>query len=311
MTTFTAADVPDLTGRTAIVTGANSGVGLATTRALAAAGAHVVLAVRDVGKGRAAAEHLPGTTEVRALDLADLASVRDFAAHWEGPVDLLVNNAAAPPPSELRHTADGFELQFGTGHLGHFALTTLLLEHLTGRVVTVASQAERFARLDLAGLDALEAMNRGPRPGDPATATPYRSSRVYGQVKLANLLFTAELQRRLTAAGSDVRAHAAHPGYVDTAIYRENGPVSRVMVRLLAQSPEQGALPVLFAAVADLPGNSFTGPRHLAHMRGSAEPIPRSAAAQDAELARRLWTMSERLTGVAWPAGSARTGSPA
>jgi NAD(P)-dependent dehydrogenase (short-subunit alcohol dehydrogenase family) len=309
MTTFTSSDLPDLAGRTAIVTGANSGVGRATAHALAGAGARVVLAVRDIAKGRDAAARIPGTTEVRELDLADLASVRDFAARWEDPVDLLVNNAAAPPPSGLRHTADGFELQFGTGHLGHFALTNLLLPHVTGRVITVASQAERFAHLDLAGLDALAAMNRGAAEGSSASA-PYKSSRVYSQLKLANLLFTAELQRRLTAAGSGVRAHAAHPGYVDTAIYRENGRVSKVMLRLLAQSPEQGALPVLYAAVADLPGDSFTGPRHLAHMRGSAELIRRSEAAQDAELAARLWTLSEQLTGVGWPLGSDRAGSP-
>ncbi|MGH3155038.1 MAG: oxidoreductase [Streptosporangiaceae bacterium] len=287
MTTFSVADIPGLTGKTAIVTGANGGVGLATARALTRAGARVVFAVRSVEKGRAAASTMPGPPEVRALDLASLDSVRAVADGWEGPIDLLINNAAASPPQELSHTADGFELQFGTGHLGHFALTNLLIGHIIGRVVTVASQAERFGRIDL---DDLGWEGRG-----------YRRSRAYGQVKLANLLFTAELQRRLDAAGSSVRAQAAHPGFVATGIYRHSGLMSKLMVRLMAQSPAQGALPVLYAAVADIPGNSFAGPSHVAHMRGAPELIPRSRTAQDAELARRLWTVSEQLTGVAWP----------
>jgi NAD(P)-dependent dehydrogenase (short-subunit alcohol dehydrogenase family) len=298
MTTFAVADIPDLSGRTAIVTGANRGVGLAAARALAGAGARVVFAVRDVRKGQAAAAATPGETEVRELDLASLGSVRAFAAGWRGPIDLLVNNAAAVPPRPRPvRTADGFELQFGTDHLGHFALTNLLLEHVVGRVVTVASQAERFGRIDF---DDLNWEHRD-----------YQASRAYGQAKLANILFTAELQRRLDAAGSRVRAHAAHPGFVATEIYREGGLLSKIMVRLLAQSPEQGALPVLYAAVADIPGNSFAGPRRLAHMRGAPQLIGRSAAARDAELAGRLWTVSARLTGVAWSLPSRRSGSPA
>jgi NAD(P)-dependent dehydrogenase (short-subunit alcohol dehydrogenase family) len=297
MTTFSVADIPDLTGKTVIVTGANSGVGLATARALAGAGARVVFAVRSIEKGRAAASTTPGETEVRALDLASLDSVRAFAGGWEGPIDLLINNAAAAPPPELARTADGFELQFGTNHLGHFALTNLLLEHVTGRVVTVASQAERFGRIDLGDLGW---ESRG-----------YQRSRAYNQVKLANLLFTAELQRRLDAGGSGVRAQAAHPGFVATEIYRQSGRMSRIMVALMAQSPEQGALPVLYAAVADIPGNSFAGPSHLAHMRGAPQLIGRSSAAQDTELGRRLWTVSEQLTGVAWPLQSRQSASPA
>jgi NAD(P)-dependent dehydrogenase (short-subunit alcohol dehydrogenase family) len=287
MTTFNRADLSALKGQTVIVTGGASGLGLATARALAGAGARTVLAVRDVERGHAAARQLPGTVEVRPLDLARLSSVRTFAADWSGPVDLLVNNAAAVPPDQRELTEDGFERQFGVDHLGHFALTGLLLGHLTGRVVTVASQAERMGRLDL---DDLTWEQR-----------PYRSSAAYGTAKLANLLFTAELQRRLDAAGSKVRAQAAHPGFVATAIYREGGPVARTAVRLLAQNADQGALPVLYAAVADLPGNSFAGPRHLAHMRGAPELIKRSAPARDAGLARRLWDISARLTGVTWP----------
>jgi len=287
MATFNVADIPDLTGKTVIVTGANSGIGQAAARALAGAGARVVSAVRDTEKGKAAAAAMPGLTEVRELDLASLDSVRAFAAGWDGPIDLLINNAGVSGPS-LSRTADGFESKFGTNHLGHFALTNLLLEYITGRVVTVASQAERFARLDF---DDLNWERR-----------PYAPSRAYNDSKLANLLFTAELQRRLTAAGSDVLANAAHPGLVATNIYHHDGPrrpsdfLWAVAIRLLAQDAEHGALPVLYAAVADVPGNSFAGPSHLAHMRGAPELIARSAAAQDPDLARRLWTVSEQLT---------------
>jgi NAD(P)-dependent dehydrogenase (short-subunit alcohol dehydrogenase family) len=293
MATFNAADIRGVTGKTVIVTGASSGIGQATARALAAAGARVVLAVRSTSKGKAVADGLPGVTEVRELDLASLDSVRAFASGWDGPIDLLINNAGVSAQS-LTRTADGFESAFGINHLGHFALTNLLLEHVTGRVVTVASQAERFARLDF---DDLNWERR-----------PYAPSRAYNDSKLANLLFTAELQRRLTAAGSGVLANAAHPGLVATSIYTRTGPrrapdyLWAVLVPLLAQDSGHGALPVLYAAVADVPGNSFAGPRHLAHMRGGAELIARSAAAQNPDLARRLWTASEQFTGVSFPA---------
>lgn len=281
-----------MSGKTVIVTGATSGVGLATARALAASGARVVLAVRSTGKGKAAAAAFPGTAEVRELDLASLRSVREFAAGWDGPVDLLINNAGVAARS-LARTADGFEMDLGTNHLGHFALTGLLLPHVTGRIVTVASQAERLARLDLGDLG--------------WQRRPYAHSRAYNDSKLANLLFTAELQRRLTAAGSGVLASAAHPGLVDTSMYRSDGPrrpadlLWGALIRLAAQDPGQGALPVLYAAVADIPGNSFAGPSRLLHMRGAPQLIARSATAQDPDLARRLWAASERLTGVRFP----------
>jgi NAD(P)-dependent dehydrogenase (short-subunit alcohol dehydrogenase family) len=250
-----------MTGRTAIVTGANSGIGRSVSRDLAQAGARVVLAVRNVEKGKQAASDMPGTTEVRKLDLASLDSVRAFAAAWDGSIELLVNNAGISA-SALARTADGFESAFGTNHLGHFALTNLLLEHVTGRVVTVASQAERLARLDL------EDPNWERRPFD--------STRAYNDSKLANLLFTAELQHRLAATGSPVLANAAHPGLVSTPIYNRNGggfSIWQLLVPLLAQDPDHGALPVLYAAVADVPGNSFAGPSHLMHMRGAPELI--------------------------------------
>ena len=291
MTTFAAADIPDMTGRSVIVTGANSGIGRAAARSLAAAGAHVMLAVRDPGKGRAAAATMPGVTEVRALDLANLGSVRAFASGWDGEIDLLINNAGVMVPP-LTRTADGFELQFGTNHLGHFALTNLLLEHVTGRVVTVSSAGHRIGSIDFGDLN--------------WEHKPYRAWRAYGQSKLANLLFTAELQRRLTAAGSRVLATAAHPGYAATNLQfhsqrRSLDLISKIGNRLLAQDENGGALPTLYAAVADIPGNSFAGPSGFMQQRGAPKLVGRSAAAQDADVARRLWEVSEQLTGVRFP----------
>lgn len=282
-------EITSLAGTTAIVTGANSGIGAATAAALAGRGARVVYAVRDVEKGRAAAAKAGvEAPEVRRLDLADLASVRAFAEDWDGPVDLLINNAGVSSPTR-KLTHDGFELQMGTNHLGHFALTNLMLTHVRGRVVTLASQAERTAKLDLEDLNTEHAT--------------YKPQRVYNNTKLANLLFTAELQRRLTAAGSPVRAMAAHPGFVASNMTGElTGAVARFMVRTMAQAPADGALPVLFASTADLPGDSFTGPEHWMHMRGGAELINRSKKARNPELAARLWEVSERLTGTAFPA---------
>lgn len=280
MSDFDATKVPTMVGKIIIVTGGNSGIGRATAKVLAGASARVVLAVRDTAKGQQAAKEVGGDVEVRELDLADLSSVRQFAKAWTNPVDILINNAGVGAHGGLRRTADGFEMMFGTNHLGHFALTNLILEHVTERVVTVASQAERMAHLDL---------------DDPNwRERPYQGSRAYADSKLANLLFTSELQRRLTASGSRVRAMAAHPGFVSTSIYTTGS----LFVRVAAQDPDAGALPVLYAATADLPGDSFTGPEHLLHMRGGAELIKRSRTARDPELARRLWTVSEQLTDV-------------
>jgi NAD(P)-dependent dehydrogenase (short-subunit alcohol dehydrogenase family) len=276
-----------LTGKVAIVTGASSGIGAATAAALAGRGAHVVYAVRDTDKGRDVAASGSGSTEVRRLDLADLSSVRAFAEGWDRPVDLLINNAGVSTTTR-QLTRDGFELQMGTNHLGHFALTNLLLPHVRGRVVTLASQAERTARLDLDDLGS----ERGR----------YSGSRTYNSTKLANLLFTAELQRRLTAAGSPVLAMAAHPGFVASSMTADlSSALGRLAVRRLAQDPADGALPVLYAATADLPGDSFTGPEHLMHMRGGAQVISRSKKARDPELAARLWALSEQLTHTSFP----------
>jgi NAD(P)-dependent dehydrogenase (short-subunit alcohol dehydrogenase family) len=293
-TSWSTTNIPDQTGATVIVTGANSGIGRAAAVALAAAGAHVVLAVRDTDKGRSAAASMPGETEVRRLDLASLASVREFAAAWDGDIDLLINNAGVMVPP-LTRTADGFELQFGTNHLGHFALTNLLLEHVTGRVVTVSSAGHRFGSIDFDDLN--------------WEHKPYKAWRAYGQSKLANLLFTAELQRRLTAAGSAVLANAAHPGYASTNLQFHSGRrfldvVSVVGNRLIAQDENGGALPTLYAAVAEIPGNSFAGPGGFMEQRGAPKLVGRTGAAKDADVARRLWDVSEELTGVRFPLGA-------
>jgi NAD(P)-dependent dehydrogenase (short-subunit alcohol dehydrogenase family) len=280
-----------MTGRTAVVTGANSGIGRAAAAALAGAGARVVLAVRDTGKGQTAAATMPGVTEVRRLDLASLDSVREFAAGWEGQLDLLINNAGVMVPP-LSRTADGFELQFGTNHLGHFALTNLLLEHITGRVVTVSSTGHRMGTVDFDDLN--------------WERKPYKAWRAYGQSKLANLLFTAELQRRLTEAGSPVLANAAHPGYAATNLQfhsqrRSLDLISVIGNRLLAQDEAGGAQPTIYAAVGEMPGNSFAGPRGFMEQRGAPKLVGRTSAAKDMDVARRLWDVSEKLTGVRFP----------
>jgi NAD(P)-dependent dehydrogenase (short-subunit alcohol dehydrogenase family) len=288
MTTSSSTSLPDLAGRTAIVTGANSGIGRAAASSLAGAGARVVLAVRSTEKGAAAAAAMPGETEVRRLDLASLDSVREFAAGWGGEIDLLINNAGVMAPP-LSRTAEGFELQFGTNHLGHFALTNLLLGRVTGRVVTVSSTGHRMGRIDF---DDLNWERRR-----------YSAWRAYGQSKLANLLFTAELQRRLSEAGSTVLAMAAHPGYAATNLqFHSEKPlqdlVSHIGNRLLGQSEQGGALPTLYAATADIPPNSFAGPGGFMEQRGPAKLVGRSAAAGDMDVARRLWEVSEQLTGT-------------
>jgi NAD(P)-dependent dehydrogenase (short-subunit alcohol dehydrogenase family) len=295
-TGWTSAALQSQRGRNVIVTGANSGIGLPIARAMAGAGARVVLAVRDLAKGEAAAESISGECEVRKLDLADLGSVRGFVDSWHGELAVLINNAGVMMTPE-RRTADGFESQIGTNHLGHFALTNLLLPHVTDRVVTVASGAHRGGSISL---DDLNWQSR-----------KYRPSTAYQQSKLANLLFTLELQRRLMAAGSAIRAIAAHPGYAATNLqFRSESRVQDRMMaisnRLFAQTDEAGARPILFAASQDLPGASYVGPDGLWELRGYPALVGRTAAASDVEMAKRLWTLSEDLTGVKFPLESVR-----
>ncbi|HYI34839.1 MAG TPA: oxidoreductase [Glaciibacter sp.] len=295
--TWTVDQIPSLAGRNVIVTGANSGIGLEAARVFAAKGAHVVFAVRDEKRGRDAAATVTGSTEVRHLDLANLQSVRGFAQAWTRNIHILVNNAGVMVPP-LSRTADGFELQFGINHLGHFALTNLLLPLISGRVVTVASSAHRSATIDF---DDLNWHTR--RYG--------RGSGGYEQSKLANLLFTLELQRRLDRSGSPVIATAAHPGMTATNLMSSSeSPAmiafAKLAVRLFAQDAVVGATPTLFAATEDLPGGSYAGPGRRREMAGPPILVSRSALAANPVAAARLWAASEDLTGVRYPAAQMR-----
>jgi NAD(P)-dependent dehydrogenase (short-subunit alcohol dehydrogenase family) len=284
---WTAADLPAMTGRTVVVTGASGGLGLVTARELAAAGARVILAVRDEAKGNKAAAAMPGTTEVRPLDLSGLASVRAFAAAWTGPLDILINNAGIMQVPPAR-TSDGFELQLATNHLGPFTLTTLLMPHITDRVVTVSSEMHKRGHID---------------PGDlNGENRPYDAFQTYCDTKLANLLFAFELQRRLTRAASSVRSMAAHPGLSKTNLASHvtglSGLGQKILVSLFAQDAEHGALPTLYAATGELPGGSYAGPDGPGERRGYPTLVQASEDARDEQLARRLWDISSRLTGT-------------
>jgi NAD(P)-dependent dehydrogenase (short-subunit alcohol dehydrogenase family) len=304
---WTTADVPDLSGRTAIVTGANSGLGLETARTLARHGAEVILACRNPERAAAAQQAVAreATAPVRTLplDLASLSSVRAFAERVCADHDrlhLLVNNAGVMA-IPLRRTAEGFEMQLGTNHLGHFALTGLLLDRLLAtpgaRVVNVSSSMHRIGRIDF---------------GDLQSERRYGPWRAYGQSKLANLLFTLELQRRLERKGAALIAVASHPGYAATQL-QETGPRMRgatVMTmlvsignRLLAQSAAMGALPSLYAATApDVRGGEYFGPDGMGEMRGHPRRVHASTRARDRETAARLWDVSAQLTGVGYAA---------
>ena len=292
--------IPDQAGRVAVVTGANSGLGLVTARELARAGARVVLACRNLEKGRAALADVGRAAtgpapELEELDLASLDSVRAFAERFRSKhdgLDLLVNNAGVMAPPR-RRTADGFELQFGTNHLGHFALTGLLLPAMEGRedarVVTLSSNAHKFGRIAFGNLS-----------GDRR----YFRWRAYGQSKLANLLFALELDRRLRASGSTVKSLAAHPGYAATNLQSAAAPlfdrlVMKVTDAVVAQNDEMGALPQLYAATEPgLEGGTYVGPDGPGEHRGHPTIVKPNGAARDEGTARHLWEVSEQLTGV-------------
>lgn len=283
-------EVPRQDGRRFVVTGANSGIGFETAKALADRGAHVVLAVRNPSKGEEAAAQMTGAVEVRTLDVSDLSSVRAFAADL-GDVDVLVNNAGILGVPQGQ-SPDGFELHFATNHLGHFALTNLLLPRLTDRVVVVSSQSHRSGVLDL---DDLDWARRG--------YSPYGA---YAQSKLANMLFLAELQRRLTAAGSRLRVTGGHPGSTVTSITGNTGNALKTWVGswghgLVGMPAWKGALPILFAATMDVPGNTYVGPHRLREMSGWPVPVGRSRSAADPDLGKALWETSEKLSGVSFP----------
>jgi NAD(P)-dependent dehydrogenase (short-subunit alcohol dehydrogenase family) len=288
------ADIADQSGRIAVVTGANSGIGFETARALAAKGARVVLACRSEERGRDAERRLRAAVpaaDARAepLDLGSLASVRAFADKLrasEPRLDLLVNNAGVMMPP-LGRTADGFETQLGTNHLGHFSLTGLLLDLLRSaaqpRVVTVSSLAHFWGRIAFDDLHAERA---------------YNATRAYGQSKLANLLFARELQRRFEAARVGALSAAAHPGSTRTELQRHSGPM-RAIVAVFSQQPPEGALPTLYAATApDVRGGDYFGPSGFAGCLGPPGRARSSPRSKDAATARRLWDVSEQLTGV-------------
>ncbi|WP_232663214.1 oxidoreductase [Pseudonocardia sp. TRM90224] len=291
---WTTADIPDQTGRRAVVTGSNAGLGLEIAAELAAHGAAVVLACRNPEKATAAAATIRGRTpgaeiEVRALDLADLDSVAAFADGFDSRLDLLVNNAGLMAVDESR-TAQGFETQFGVNHLGHFALTARLLPHL------LATPGSRVGSMSSMG-------HRGARgSADPKLERSYDRSQSYFHSKLANLLFTAELQRRLAVADADTIAVAAHPGGSNTDLGTEGSALTnwlaRRLVPYIAQSPALGARPMLRALTDPaVRGGEHYGPRFV--YRGATPVLETpSRAARDAEAARRLWDLSEEMTGL-------------
>ena len=297
MSNWTANDIPDQTGRTAVLTGANTGLGYETAAALAAKGAHIVLAVRNIDKGKEAARRLeqanPGASvAVQELDLTSLESIRNAADQLKSnydAIDLLINNAGVmfTPKST---TKDGFELQFGTNHLGHFAFTGLLLDRVlaaTGsRVVTVSSQGHRFVR--------------GIRFDDLQWERSYSRVGAYGQSKLANLMFTYELQRRLT--GTNTIAAAAHPGGSRTELTRNLPPLVGAATRLvepLFQDADMGALPTLRAATdPGVLGGQYFGPDGFGEQRGYPKIVASSRPSHDTDAQRRLWAVSEELTSV-------------
>jgi NAD(P)-dependent dehydrogenase (short-subunit alcohol dehydrogenase family) len=283
---WTQSDIPELTGKTVVVTGASSGIGLEAARELSAHGARTILAVRDVAKGRDASKDFTGSYDVRELNLADLESVRSFAAEWSGDLDVLINNAGIMMAPAFR-TIDNFELHIGTNHLGPFALTNLLLPHVTQRVVTVSSVVHSGGRIHLEDLH--------------FDARPYKAMTAYRDSKLANLLFTLELQRRLIAQGSTVRAVAAHPGIARTNLVSHVGGLDGVATSLsqrLCNTAAKGALPLLFAATQDIPGGSYVGPDGIGHLRGYPVIHKTAPRAKDTDMARRLWDVSADLTNI-------------
>jgi NAD(P)-dependent dehydrogenase (short-subunit alcohol dehydrogenase family) len=300
---WTAKDIPDLSGRRAVVTGANSGLGLQIALELARHGAQVTMAVRDTGRGEEAATRIrdeapEAQVALARLDLADLSSVREFATAWSGELDLLMNNAGVMALPR-RTTADGFEMQLGTNHLGHFALTGLLLPHLleggASRVVTMSSGAHQMGRIRFDNL-------QGERH--------YQRWLAYAQSKLANLLFAFELARRAALAGVDLTSVGAHPGYAATNLQTQGARMegSRVKSflaelgnRVFAQSDAQGALPALYAAtMPDVTGGEYFGPDGAGGGRGYPTRAQATKTARDPELAARLWEVSEELTGVVY-----------
>jgi NAD(P)-dependent dehydrogenase (short-subunit alcohol dehydrogenase family) len=316
--------MPELSETTIVVTGANSGLGYEATRIFAEKSATVVMACRSTDRGEDAAEAIAreapsASLDVLELDLADLDSVRDFAAAFTGAYDdlhMLCNNAGVMAIPR-RETADGFETQFGVNHLGHFALTGRLLDTLVEtegetRVVTQSSKAHESGEIDFDSVarSATESANGSAVSNDPQRKRSYDRWAAYGQSKLANVLFAYELDRRLGAADHDVTSVACHPGYAATELQRrgpemENSTVRKLLMeganRVVAQSAEMGALPIVYAATAStIRGGEYVGPDGFQGMRGYPTRVESSDRSHDREVARRLWDVSEELTGVSF-----------
>ncbi|MER6443073.1 SDR family NAD(P)-dependent oxidoreductase [Streptomyces sp. NPDC001185] len=283
MTSWTANDLPDLTDRTVVITGAGRGLGLITARELARAGAHVVMGVRDIHKARRAVAGLAGTYDIRPLDVSDLTSVRAFSDSWTGDIDILINNAGVMDIPAAR-TADGLDMQTTTNYTGPFLLTTLLLEHITDRVVHVTSELHKQGKIDLDDFDWRTRKHNGMQ--------------AYQASKLAVVLFSLELQRRLTATGSGIRSVLASPGIARTSLAAHSR--SNVINRFtfLTNDPERGALSVLYAATQELPGNSYVGPDGLGGFRGSPVLRRPGKAGLDSAMASRLWDATADLVGA-------------
>ncbi|MET8629903.1 SDR family NAD(P)-dependent oxidoreductase [Kitasatospora sp. NPDC004669] len=283
MAKWTAADLPGMTGRTVLITGAGSGIGLVTARELGRVGARVVLGVRSTVKGRRAVAGLPGDFDVRCLDVADLGSVRSFAQAWTGDLDVLINNAGVMDVPAAR-TADGFDVQTATNYTGPFVLTNLLLPHLTDRVVSVTSQLHRQSRLDVDDFD--------------WRSRRYHPMNAYRDSKLALVLFSLELQRRLTASGSPVRSVLAHPGIARTSLAAHSSANVINRFAFLLNDPEHGALPTLYAATQDVPGNACVGPDGFGSIKGHPTVRRPGRAGLDETKARQLWLATSALTGT-------------
>jgi NAD(P)-dependent dehydrogenase (short-subunit alcohol dehydrogenase family) len=283
MAKWTAAELPDMAGRTVLITGGGGGIGLVTARELGRVGARVVLGVRSPEKGARAIAGMPGDFEVRRLDVADLTSVRRFAQEWTGDLDVLINNAGVMDIPAAR-TADGFDVQTATNYTGPFVLTNLLLPHLTDRVVSVTSQLHRRSKLDVNDFD--------------WRSRKYHRMNAYQDSKLAVVLFSLELQHRLTASGSPLRSVLAHPGIATTSLAAHSSANVVNRLTVLLNDPEHGALPTLYAATQDIPGNAYVGPDGIGSIKGHPTVRKPSKAGLDESKSTNLWRATAALTGV-------------